>query len=253
MKYLRRRRMDYERFKPDKSWVIKETAKIIFVSLSIGYLFYGRIIFAVFVLPIGYIFWKRDRQMFISERKKILGNEFKDMITSLSGNLNAGCSLERAFYKTCQDLYNSGIQYQYIIDELKKIIHGLECNTRVEDLIMDLATRSGVGDIKDFAKLITTTKIYGGNMVAVIRQTVSNLSEKYMVEEEIETVISAKKLEGKIMLLMPFLIVLYMKLTNKEYMNVIYESTLGNVLMTTGLIIVLAAGLVIDKIVKIEV
>ena len=118
---------------------------------------------------------------------------------------------------------------------------------------MDLATRSGVDDIKDFAKLISTTKIYGGNMVAVIRQTVTNLSEKYMVEEEIETVISAKKLEGKIMLLMPFLIVLYMKLTNKEYMNVIYESTLGNVLMTTGLIIVLAAGLAIDKIVKIEV
>ena len=74
-----------------------------------------------------------------------------------------------------------------------------------------------------------------------------------MVEEEIETVISAKKLEGKIMLLMPFLIVLYMKLTNKGYMNVIYESTLGNAVMIVSLIIVLAAGMVIDKTVKIEV
>ena len=245
--------MDYRVLKPDRHWIIKEAIKIVFISMFVGYLFFGRILFAVFVLPVGFFLWKRDKQVFISARKKILGIEFKDMITSLSGNLNAGCSLESAFYKTYQDLCNSGIGYQYIVDELKIIIHGLECNTRVEELINDLAVRSGVKDIKDFAKLISTTKIYGGNMVNVIRQTVSNLSEKYMVEEEIETVISAKKLEGKIMLLMPFLIVLYMKLTNKGYMNVIYESTLGNAVMIVSLIIVLAAGMVIDKTVKIEV
>ncbi len=245
--------MDYRKFKPDKRWMITETAKIVCMSILVGYLFFGKLLFSLFVLPLGYYLWKKDGRIFLTERKKRLAVEFKDMITSLSGNLNAGCSLETAFYKAYRDLMKSGIGYRYITDELNIIIHGIECNKRVEELLSDFALRSDVGDIKDFAKLISTTKIYGGNMVAVIRQTVSNLSEKYMVEEEIETVISAKKLEGKIMLMMPFLIVLYMKLTNKGYMNVIYESTLGNIVMAAGFLIVMAAGAAIDRIVKIEV
>ena len=111
--------MDYRKFKPDKRWMITETAKIVCMSILVGYLFFGKLLFSLFVLPLGYYLWKRDGRIFLTERKKRLAVEFKDMITSLSGNLNAGCSLETAFYKAYRDLMKSGIGYRYITDELK--------------------------------------------------------------------------------------------------------------------------------------
>ena len=245
--------MDYRKYKPDKKWIIGEIVKLSVLDSIVGYLFFRNIIALVLLLPFGYFIWKKDINEAIKERKKVLSKEFKDMITSLSGNLNAGYSLERSFYKTYQDLQKSGIAYNYMIDEVRLIINGLECNNRVEGLLSDMARRSDVADIKDFSELITVSKVYGGNILSVIRQTVSNLSGKYMVEDEIETIISAKKMEGKIMLVMPFLIIVYMNITNKGYMDAIYYTLPGKIVMAVGFMLIVAAGIAIDKIVDIEV
>lgn len=245
--------MDYRIFKPDKKWVLKELIKIIGISGFIGYLFFGNLIFALTVLPFGFLLWRTDVRKAVLTRKNRLAKEFKDMLISLSGNLNAGYSLERAFYKTQQDLTKSGETYQFITNEIRYILYGLECNKRVEELINDFALRSDVEDIKNFSELVMASKIYGGNMVLVIRQTVNNLSEKYMVEDEIDTLIAAKRLEGRIMLVMPFLIILYMKLTNRGYMNILYETLLGRVVMAISLLVIIIAGMAINKIVEIEV
>ena len=245
--------MNYKTYKPDKSWIFKEVIKLVFLDIAVGWLFFRNILSLILIMPFGYFIWKRDIKETIKERKKVLAKEFKDMITFLSGNLNAGYSLERAFYKTYQDLEKSGIIYRYIIDEVKIILHGLECNNRVENLLLDMAKRSDVEDIKDFSDLITVSKVYGGNIVSVIRQTVNNLSCKYMVEDEIETIIAAKKMEGKIMLVMPFLIIIYMNITNKGYMQIIYHTLPGTIVMTIGLFLILISGIAIDKSVNIEV
>ena len=253
MKSTRRSMMDYGKYKPEKAWVIKELIKIIFICKVVGYLFFGNIIFGLFIFPFGILIWKKDIREYIALRRKRLSKEFKEMLISLSGNLNAGYSLERAFYKTYQELIKNREIYKYITGEVKIILHGIECNKRIEDLLEDFSVRSGIEDIKNFSELVTASKIYGGNMVFVIRQTVSNLNEKYLVEDEIDTLIAGKKLEGKIMLLMPFLIILYMKLTNKGYMNVLYNTALGNVVMMVCLVLILISGIVINKIVEIEV
>ncbi|MBR1816130.1 MAG: hypothetical protein IJ763_05455 [Lachnospiraceae bacterium] len=245
--------MDYKKYKPTKKWVISEVVKICALSLGTGYIFFESLIWSLVVLPFGIIVWKKDIESYIAKRKKMLTKEFREMIVVLSGNLNAGYSLERAFAVTYGDMRKSGEEYQYILSELKVIINGIECNRRAEDMLLDLGTRSDVRDILDFARLIVSTKIYGGNIVSIIRQTAGNIAEKHMVEEEINTIIASKKLEGRIMLMMPFLIIIYMKLTNSGYMDIMYRTALGNIVMCISLIFIILSGFLINKIVKIEV
>lgn len=240
-------------YKPDKRWIVTEMFKLMSICIVIGYVFFGKISAAFFTVPIGVLIGKNDLDNMIRNKKKIMSKEFKDMLVSLSGNLNAGYSLEKSFYKTFRDLSNNGIAYRYIIKELKNIIHGLECNQRIEELISVLAKKSDIDDIKLFSQMISATKAYGGNLNAVIRQTVINLNEKYMVGDEIETMIAAKKAEGKIMIVMPLVIILYLSLTNKGYMDVMYETSFGKAVMALSLVIIAIAGAVINKIVKIEV
>ncbi|MBQ9609330.1 MAG: hypothetical protein IJV15_07810 [Lachnospiraceae bacterium] len=245
--------MNYRMYKPTKKWLMGELLKICALSCGIGYLFFDSLIWSGVLLPFGIFIWKKDTESYIEKCKKTLTKEFREMIVVLSGNLNAGYSLERAFAVTYGDLKKNGNDYQYILSELKIILNGIECNRRVEDLLSDFGKRSGVRDILDFARLIVSTKIYGGNIVSVIRQTAGNISEKHMVEEEINTIIASKKLEGRIMLLMPFLIIIYMKFTNAGYMNVMYRTMLGKIVMCISLIFILFSGALINKIVKIEV
>ena len=100
---------------------------------------------------------------------------------------------------------------------------------------------------------MATAKKYGGNINTLINKTKKKLNHKLMVEKEIETMIAAKKLEGHIMLLMPFGIVFYMRVTNGDYIDLLYENTMGVVVVTVALLVVLVCGLLINKITRIEV
>lgn len=54
------------------------------------------------------------------------------------------------------------------------------------------------------------------------------MQESELVELEIQTVLAAKKLEGRIMLFVPFGIVLFLRMTNASYMQVLYTTATGD-------------------------
>ena len=58
---------------------------------------------------------------------------------------------------------------------------------------------------------------------------------KIEVEREIDTVLAGKKLEGRIMNVMPLFILAYLNLTSKDYLQVLYKNPMGVVIMTIAL------------------
>ena len=80
-----------------------------------------------------------------------------------------------------------------------------------------------------------------------------DISEKMEVENEIDTLLSAKKLEFRIMCVIPMGIILYMKLAFPEFMQVLYGNLFGGAVMSMCLGIYLAAWRIGKAIVEIEV
>lgn len=245
--------MVYPAYKPDRRMIGWFLCKMCLLAGLIAYLFYNSFfgIFAIF--PITFFCWSLEKKKYIQRQKNILRTEFKNMIISLLGNLNAGYSLENAFLETgleMKKLYGTEL---LISEELENFRRGISCNVRIEDLLRTFGVRSEIEEIQDFANMLVSAKEHGGNMLLIIRRAVSNLSARCSLELEIETLISAKKLEGMIMLGMPFLIVAYMRLTNGEYLMPIYTNLGGRILMTIGLILVILCAWLVGKITEIEV
>ena len=61
-----------------------------------------------------------------------------------------------------------------------------------------------------------------------------------------------KKLEGKIMLVAPFAIVAYMRLTNPGYLDLLYNTIFGHFVMGITLIIIVLLGIWMNRILKIK-
>ena len=77
--------------------------------------------------------------------------------------------------------------------------------------------------------------------ISIIRNAVCTISEKIETEKEIETLLASKKMEFKIMCAVPFLIILYMKMTFGEFLNVLYGNTAGVVTMSICLAVYVGA------------
>ena len=90
-------------------------------------------------------------------------------------------------------------------------------------------------------------------MNAIIRRSAAVTGDKIEVKREMNTLLSSKKYEQKIMNLVPFLIVAYLQITSKGFFDVLYGNPVGIAIMTACLAVYLAAFLLSGKIVDIEV
>ena len=70
-------------------------------------------------------------------------------------------------------------------------------------------------------------------MVEIVKSTADKISEKIEVKREIKTMIAAKKMESRIMNIIPLLIIVYFWLTSPGFLDCLY--TVSGHIFTTGL------------------
>lgn len=219
----------------------------------ICYLFYDTWKMWFLLIPLIVIEYQTTKKRKLEHQKQQLTLQFKSMIEAIATGLSAGYSLERAFIEAKRDLLLIYSGEVIIIKELNAMITGLQMNVPIEQLLQSFGVRSGIDDIANFANVVSVAKKSGGNMVRIIQKTVNAIADKLAVEEEIETMITSKKYEEKIMMLMPYGIILYLRITDGGYFDVLYHNLLGVILMTAFLIVIQLADMWARKIMEIRV
>ena len=140
-----------------------------------------------------------------------------------------------------------------VLQEFRRIRVGILLNRTMEELLSDLAQRSGVEDIEIFAEVFETARRTGGDLIAIIRSTTASVSQKEETRQEIEICLSAKKMEQNIMSLIPCLLIAYVGLASPGFLGVMYQNPAGIAVMSICLGVYVFAFLMGRKIVAIEI
>lgn len=218
----------------------------------IAYLFYDSVIAWFFLMPFAVASLKQKKAQLCKKRRRKLELEFREAILSVSSSLQAGYSVENAFREAYQDIALLFGKDSIMAVELGLMLRKLDNNEQLEQILMNLAKRSGVDDIRDFADIFQIAKRSGGDIRAIIANTAAIIGDKQEVRREIETVMSEKKMEQTIMRYIPFFIIFYISLTSKGYFHSLYHNLPGWVVMTAGLVVYAAACRLSDRILDIS-
>lgn len=241
-------------------YVMSTREKIMYVILAaivifvVGMIFYQKVILAL-ILSLGALLFPKIRtKQIIRKQKSDLSMQFKDMLYALSSSMSAGRSLESAFRDVLRDLE---VLYPDpntpIMQETVYIIRCIEMNMTAEDAISQFAERAHIEDIESFADVIRICKRSGGNLIEVIRSTSQMISDKIETKNEIETVITAKKFESRIMTCTPIVMVAVLSAASPDYMYPVFHSAIGAIVMTIAIVMFVIAFLISEKIMDIEV
>lgn len=246
--------IDYDIYimsKKEKTTYILLAAVVIFV---VGMIFYHNVFLSLILSIASFKFPKIMLKMIIKKRKNDLNMQFRDLLYSVSSSMEAGRSLEMAFKESLKDLE---IIYTNpktpIMVETTYIVRKVEMNEPVEQAILEFAERSHIDDIENFADIIKVCKRTGGNLADVIRSTSNVIGEKIETKREIETTITGKKFESRIMSVMPIFMVAILSATSKEFMAPVFNTVVGAVVMTIAIVMFVIAFLISEKIVDINV
>ena len=219
----------------------------------LGILFYRNVFAALlggggYGVISGFLEKKRERQ----KMQKEITIQFKEGLQGISSALGAGYSIENAFGQARKDLELLYGQDSLLAGEFLRIEKQLELNQPIEDVLYDFAKRWDTEDILHFAQVFQTAKRTGGNLIAITHSTAEKISQKIEVKREIDTLIAGKKMEGKIMNLIPLAMILYFWICSPGFLDCFYTGS-GRLVSTGLLVLYLAAYLWSGKISNIKI
>ena len=223
------------------------------MAVVFAYFFYRSFWTIIFLWPVSFeIMFFLDNTVW-EKNKQILKSQFREMILSMATNLKVGYSPENAFLEAYADLSKLYGTKSRIIYELETIKKGLSVNISFDRLLWDFEKKCEIEEISEFVDIFCLAGKTGGNLVEIIDSTANMISEKIAVDEEIDVITGAGKMERHIMMIIPFLIVLYMECTNKNFFSPLYHNIAGNLVMSVCLLIYFVAVKVSGKIINIRI
>lgn len=242
----------YDRYRLTLLDVLTGLATGLVVAGVISYTFYRNIYVFLGMLPLVllYPFYRRKELKY--RRLRELNLQFKEAILILASSLSAGYSIENALDISGQELQTLYGSQGLITREFAYMVQQMRMNRPVEAVMMEFGERSGLEDVENFARIFAVAKRSGGQLVPIINHTVGVMNDKIQVQEEIRTLTSSRQFEQKIMNLIPFFIILYIDGTSPGFFNMMYESTMGRVIMSVCLTVYLVAYIMAGKILSIE-
>ncbi len=224
------------------------------VLFGLGYVFYHNVIISSIFALLAMKYPKMKTKDIIRKRKRQLSMQFKDMLYSLSSAVSSGSSIELALVTVKDDMINQyGDRDIFIVKELETMVSKVSLNMNIEDIFLDFAERSGLEDVKTFADIFIVSKRTGGNLVQIIRQTTDIIADKIEIETQMETMISGKKMESKIVTIMPIALTVFMTVSTDGFMDPVFTTWSGRAMATVALALILGATIWSNAITNIEV
>ena len=187
------------------------------------------------------------------KRKKQLLFQFRDLLYELASSFSTGMHMAEAMKESEEKLKAIYGSTSYIATELTYMTERI--NEGETDIAVweDFSERSGLEDVADFVLLFRVCRETGGDFISVLNDAAYLTGEKILLENDIRTMMVQKRYEGYIITLMPIFILLFLRITSPGYLDPVYNTAAGRLIMMLALLLIICAYVIIRKIVKVEV
>ena len=221
----------------------KKTVSLIIIGLLVilmGRMFYGSFKAGIIILPLVIPIYRQYSTKYKDRAKAEFEHQYKEM-------------LENGLKESYREMVNIYGYDGLICSELRLMTSRLKLNTPIEMVFKDFAERTDLESAHMFYNTFSIAQKSGGNMNNVIKRVIENIVLKESVKEEINVAINDKKLEQRIMTVIPLFLIGYISMASPGFLDIMYKSIMGNIVMTVCLIVYLLAYLWSEKIVKVSI
>lgn len=157
---------------------------------------------------------------------------FKEWLHYVKGGLHAGRSIEQAILH-CRESFAGNVgEGKPILLGLEQLYRGLGLHIPIEECIRKLGEETGVEVIQEFAVVFAVARKQGGRMATTLERTIQQIYDRIELRMEIHAMISAKKMEQRIMCVMPFAILFFVGKASGGYFEPLYHNVQGMLIMT---------------------
>lgn len=174
-------------------------------------------------------------------------DQMVDAMTIMSNGIKSGLSAPQAMERVVENMQNP------ISQEFALVLSQTRLGVSLEEALNSLGTRVPKPDVQMFVVAINILKETGGNMAETFATITETIRERQKIQKKIEALTAQGLMQGVILTLVPFVLLAVFFFIDPNFIKPLFNTTLGLVFLFVMLSLQVIGGLVIRKLVKIEV
>ena len=204
----------------------------------------------VFVLAVGVVgafgpnvWMSRGRR----KRQRAMEDQLGDTLAILASSLRAGHSFLQALDMVAKEIGDpSATEFQRVVAEIR-------LGRPVDDALWAMADRVNSDDLRWAVIAVNIQREVGGNLAEVLDIVANTVRERAYVRRQVRVLSAEGRFSIGILTALPFLIFAYIVMVNREYVDPLFSTTIGNILLGGGALLMLLGIFVMKRIVRIDV
>jgi tight adherence protein B len=170
-----------------------------------------------------------------------------DGMTIMANGIKAGLSVQQSMERIQENLPNPMSQ------EFALALSQMRLGRSLEEALNELGTRIPRPDVQMFVTSVNILQETGGNMAETFQTIVYTVRERQKVEKKIEALTAQGIMQGIILTSVPFVLLLIFLVMDPNYVAPLFNTFVGILALLAVLTLQVIGGLMIRKIVKINV
>lgn len=182
----------------------------------------------------------------VSRQNRFL-EQLPDTLQLISGALKAGYGIMQAVDTVVKEAPEP------TASEFSRVLTESRLGLPLEDSLEAMAERVGSEDFRWVVVAVNIQRRVGGNLAELLDTVADTLRERSMVRRQIKTLSAEGRLSAIILVAMPFVIALYLFMVNRGYLSLLFERTVGQIMMA-GAVVLMGIGILwMRKLIDIDV
>jgi tight adherence protein B len=182
-----------------------------------------------------------------ARRLKRFNIQLVDALTGMSNSLKAGFSIMQSFEAIARDGENP------IAQEFGALLQQTRVGVSFSEALTNLQERVGSADLTLVCLAVETARQTGGNLTGIFEQIAATIRERFRIENRIQTLTAQGKLQGIVVGIMPLIIAAALLVVDPGMMIPFLQSGAGMAIVAIVAVLLLCGGIIIRKIVRIDV
>ncbi len=137
--------------------------------------------------------------------------------------------------------------------EFTETLDEINFGVSVPAALINLAKRVDCSEMKYFVVGVILQRETGGNLAELMDTLANLIRERFKFDGKVRTLSAEGRLSAVVLVALPFAIIAYLKLTQPDYMNLLFTDPIGRVMAVVAGIMMIIGMIVMKKMIKIEV
>lgn len=170
-----------------------------------------------------------------------------DIAYAMRNALKAGMTLQQSLQLIATE-FRAPASHQFAIASRE-----VQLGASVEDALRHIEERMPNQELRVVVTAVEILRQTGGNMVETFDLLVETLKSRKRVEGKIKALTAQGRMSAIILCSMPFVMALMLYFLNRPYIQPLFTTILGNIILTIVLLLVTTGWVLIKKVITIEV